>query len=48
MQSRGVASPDDVDALACTFEVNPPRSDRLPRGGAGVQIAAGVDAGMFE
>jgi hypothetical protein len=25
MQSRGVASPDDADALACTFEVNPPR-----------------------
>ena len=28
MQRRGVASPDDMDALACTFEVNPPRSDQ--------------------
>ena len=27
MKRRGVASPDDADALACTFEVNPPRSD---------------------
>lgn len=25
LQSRGVKSPDDADALACTFEVNPPR-----------------------
>lgn len=25
MQSRGVKSPDDADALACTFEVKPPR-----------------------
>jgi hypothetical protein len=27
MKRRGVASPDDADALACTFEVNPPRRD---------------------
>lgn len=31
MQRRGVKSPDDADALACTFEVNPPRVDRGPR-----------------
>lgn len=28
MQSRGVKSPDDGDALACTFEVNPARRDQ--------------------
>lgn len=28
LQRRGVKSPDDADALACTFEVNPPRLDR--------------------
>jgi hypothetical protein len=27
MKARGVDSPDDADALACTFEVNPPRKD---------------------
>lgn len=27
LQRRGVKSPDDADALACTFEVNPPRND---------------------
>lgn len=48
MQSRGVKSPDDADALACTFEVNPPRSDYVRGGGVGVQIAHGADAGMFE
>jgi hypothetical protein len=47
MQSRGVKSPDDADALACTFEVNPPRSDKL-RGGGAVPIADGADPGMFE
>ena len=47
LQSRGVKSPDDADALACTFEVNPPRVERGPRG-AGVKIAEGTDAGMFE
>lgn len=25
LQKRGVKSPDDADALACTFELNPPR-----------------------
>lgn len=29
MRKRGVASPDDADALACTFEVNPPRADQV-------------------
>jgi hypothetical protein len=49
MQRRGVASPDDADALACTFESNWPRADYVPRGRAGgVRIAAGADAGMFE
>ena len=28
LQSRGVKSPDDFDALVCTFEVNPPRRDQ--------------------
>lgn len=28
LHKRGVASPDDADALACTFEVNPPRADQ--------------------
>lgn len=27
LQRRGVKSPDDADAVACTFEVNPPRND---------------------
>jgi hypothetical protein len=34
MKRRGVASPDDADALACTFEVNPPRVDAGKRGQA--------------
>jgi hypothetical protein len=46
MKRRGVASPDDADALACTFEVNPPRGRDMPRGGV-VRIAEGADAGMF-
>lgn len=46
LQRRGVASPDDADALACTFDVNPPRVDRAPRGG-GVQIADGVGKSAF-
>jgi len=45
MQSRGVKSPDDADALACTFEVNPPRSDRVR--GSKVPIAEGVDESPF-
>lgn len=34
MKRRGVASPDDADALACTFEVNPPRKDQTRAWGA--------------
>jgi len=49
MKERGVDSPDDVDALACTFEVNLPRVDRLPRSGrpAGLQVADGVMKSAF-
>lgn len=46
MQRRGVKSPDDADALACTFEVNPPRRVQERAHGA-ARIAEGVDAGMF-
>jgi hypothetical protein len=43
---RGVSSPDDVDALACTHElVNPPRTDRPLRGRQ--QIAEGVGKSPF-
>lgn len=48
LQRRGVKSPDDADALACTFEVNPPRRD--PRGQAGarrVLIADGAGGSAF-
>lgn len=47
MHKRGVASPDDVDALACTMEVNPARRDDQ-RAGRKVRIADGADPGMFE
>lgn len=47
LHKRGVASPDDADALACTFEVNPPRNDH--RGGVStVRIAHGVEPSMFD
>lgn len=46
LQRRGVKSPDDADALACTFEVNPPRTDKPPRGGH-TQIAQGVAPSLF-
>lgn len=45
LQKRGIASPDDWDAFACTFEVNPPRVDR--NRGVGVRVAEGTDPGMF-
>lgn len=46
LKSRGVASPDDADALACTFEVkDPPR--RNPGGPAKVPIAQGVEPSAF-
>ena len=37
MKRRGVSSPDDADALACTFEVNPPRVDQR-RGGQAFKV----------
>lgn len=43
---RGVKSPDDFDALACTFEVNPPRNDQ--RRGGQVQIAEGVSKSITD
>mgnify|MGYP000957038274 FL=1 len=53
LQARGVASPDDGDALACTFERGvEPRlrrrgRDADPRQGR-PRIADGADSGMFE
>ena len=41
MQRRGVKSPDDADALAITFEVNPPRRDVKARRGGGVAPGTG-------
>lgn len=47
MARRGVSSPDDADALACTLElVNPPRIDRPLRSGR-QQIAEGVGKSPF-
>jgi len=40
-------SPDDVDALALTLAVNPPRSDRM-RGSSQVKIAEGVGSNPFD
>ena len=45
LHKRGVASPDDADALACTFEVNPPRVDA--RKGAAPLVADGVGKSAF-
>ncbi|MHB1087104.1 MAG: hypothetical protein ACYCZ0_05145, partial [Minisyncoccota bacterium] len=42
MQSRGVKSPDDADALACTFDVNPPRRDQV-RGGGSIRPEGALD-----
>lgn len=47
LQARGVASPDDADALACTFDVDPPRRDRHRIRGGNVQIAQGVEKHPF-
>lgn len=44
---RGVKSPDDADALACTFEVNPPRADQM-KGRGGVRIAEGVSSSLTD
>jgi hypothetical protein len=45
---RNVKSPDDADALACTFEVNPPRSDSRKLRGGDVQIADGTDTSITD
>jgi hypothetical protein len=37
LKARGLHSPDDVDALATTFAVNPPRTDRVG-GGKAVRV----------
>jgi hypothetical protein len=47
LQRRGVKSPDDGDALACTFEVNPPRRGTVP-GQREARIAHGVEPSMFD
>lgn len=44
MARRGVKSPDNADALACTFEVNPPRTDVGRHKGGGNQRIAGYEA----
>jgi hypothetical protein len=47
LQKRGVKSPDDFDALACTMEVNPPRVDRPLRGGQS-RVVDGVSSSMTD
>jgi hypothetical protein len=48
LQRRGMRSPDDADALACTFESDWPRADFVPRGRkARVQVAHGVGESAF-
>lgn len=48
MKSRGLSSPDDADALACTFAVNPPRRDsRHYRGKSRVRMAKDLDYNIF-
>lgn len=48
MARRGVKSPDDADALACTFELELPRVDKWRgRGRPEVRVAAGADPGLF-
>jgi len=47
LKARGLMSPDDVDALALTLAVNPPRSDRM-RGSSQVKIAEGVGSNPFD
>lgn len=46
LQARGVKSPDDADALACTFEVNPPRNDSKHNQGL-VVVASGAGGSVF-
>ena len=48
MRSRGVESPDDFDALACTMEGEPwPRADYVRRGASVAQVAEGVGKSAF-
>lgn len=48
MKKRGLASPDDGDALACTFAVRVARRDaKLGRGKRRGAVAVGVDAHHF-
>jgi hypothetical protein len=47
LQRRGVKSPDDADALACTFEVNPVRREHQRASGGRVAIADGVGESAF-
>lgn len=42
LKSRGVMSPDDADALVCTFEVSPPRRDQM-RGGVARKVEGTSD-----
>ena len=46
MHKRGVKSPDDADALACTFEVNPPR--RQDQRAGAQYVAHGVEKSLFD
>lgn len=46
LKARGINSPDDVDALAMTFAINPPRTDRI-RTWNGAVRAAGVEENAY-
>lgn len=49
LKARGYHSPDDADALACTFAVKPARRDlRTSRGSNRTQIAKDVDYSFFD
>jgi len=43
LKGRGLISPDDADALALTFFVDPPRTDRMPRGGGARRVEGAED-----
>lgn len=47
MKSRGLASPDHGDALACTFAVEPARRDRKIGASRGGRVVRGVDYDIF-
>lgn len=49
LKKRGFHSPDDADALACTFAVKPARNDlRLHRNSKRTQVAKDVDYSFFD